>query len=196
MYFAGAIKWYELIHCCYCYNFCYLEAIDDMELLCKDHGDDSTTWWKKYFVPNWVNNEWPLLWSDIERHKAGNIYTIYLNTQSNSFFLQGAYQRVGLWHTNNLSENMIRRLGKMFLGGKRTSLDRMLRTILDIFLPWVETFYKQGEVGLHQTFSKADQELENAKQNGQLLFDNKMISPYPRLPGVWQVKSQSLPNSW
>lgn len=50
-------------------------------------------WWLNYFQEYWVDDDWPLLWSDVRRHE------------------HGATQRLALWHTNNITENMIRRLG-------------------------------------------------------------------------------------
>lgn len=52
----------------------FIEAIEMMEVFCMSCKDSIQIWWNTYFVPNWVDDDWPLLWSDIRRHAIGMIF--------------------------------------------------------------------------------------------------------------------------
>ena len=88
-------RFWELFYTCQrCKSVETLEiAIDKLEDYCLEGSEEMRQWWHTYLEPNWMTGDWPEMWSDLYRNR-----------------------RDGLWNTNNLSENMIRRLSHMFLG--------------------------------------------------------------------------------
>ena len=44
------------------------EVIEMMRDWCESHEEEEIqTWWRDYFEPNWIAEDWPDLWSDIYR---------------------------------------------------------------------------------------------------------------------------------
>ena len=163
--------WRLFLQCQRCKTSTDLNAsIEEFRFWAENHEEENiVTWWQEYFEPNWIAEDWPELWSDIHRSS-----------------------RAGLFNTNNITENMIRRLSQMFLVGKRVTTSKLLRVLLDTVVPWVRVVRVQGLENLVHRIDRASKRQEKNETSAiEILQLPNAVTPADLGPDCWNVVSMS-----